>query len=260
RFILVFDREGYSPGFFKKMWEDHRIACITYHKHPVGMWPENEFADQSVTLSNGEEVKMKLAERGTLIGSGKDKFWVKEIRKLTSEGAQISLVGSAFGLDGAGLGARLFSRWCQENFFRYMMQHFAIDLLNEYGSEPLHATEKVVNPRWRKLNRERNRVRSALLRRNPRFAELTLPPVSVGPPEKHQKWEQNKGVLLEEICDREKKAAELKAQLSETEKHLPWKELEQEERFTKPPAARKRLLDTVKMIAYRAETALCSLL
>ena len=68
------------------------------------------------------------------------------------------------------------------------------------------------------------------------------------------------GVLLEEICDLEKKAAELKAQLSETEKHLPWKELEQEERFTKPPAARKRLLDTVKMIAYRAETALCSLL
>jgi hypothetical protein len=33
----------------------------------------------------------------------------------------------------------LFSRWCQENFFRYMMQHFAIDLLRacprEMGSK-----------------------------------------------------------------------------------------------------------------------------
>ena len=29
RFILIFDREGYSPAFFKEMWEHHRIACIT---------------------------------------------------------------------------------------------------------------------------------------------------------------------------------------------------------------------------------------
>jgi len=35
RFILVFDREGYSPAFFRKMWLEHRIACITYHKHPA---------------------------------------------------------------------------------------------------------------------------------------------------------------------------------------------------------------------------------
>jgi len=34
RFVLVFDREGYSPVFFKEMWQSHRIACITYHKFP----------------------------------------------------------------------------------------------------------------------------------------------------------------------------------------------------------------------------------
>jgi hypothetical protein len=33
RFILVFDREGYSPGFFHEMWQKHRVACISYHKH-----------------------------------------------------------------------------------------------------------------------------------------------------------------------------------------------------------------------------------
>ena len=36
RFVLVFDREGYSPGFFAEMWREHRIGCITYHKHPRG--------------------------------------------------------------------------------------------------------------------------------------------------------------------------------------------------------------------------------
>src|SRR5271157_5371851 len=32
RFVILFDREGYSPEFFKEMWQTHRIACITYHK------------------------------------------------------------------------------------------------------------------------------------------------------------------------------------------------------------------------------------
>ena len=32
RFLIVFDREGYSPELFKDMWEQHRIACITHPK------------------------------------------------------------------------------------------------------------------------------------------------------------------------------------------------------------------------------------
>jgi prepilin-type processing-associated H-X9-DG protein len=39
RFLMVFDREGYSPGFFKEMWQTHRIACITYHIYPKPPWP-----------------------------------------------------------------------------------------------------------------------------------------------------------------------------------------------------------------------------
>jgi hypothetical protein len=32
--VIVFDREGYSPEFFKEMWQIHHVACITYHKFP----------------------------------------------------------------------------------------------------------------------------------------------------------------------------------------------------------------------------------
>lgn len=32
RFGIVFDREGYSPAFFKEMWDEH-IACYTYRKY-----------------------------------------------------------------------------------------------------------------------------------------------------------------------------------------------------------------------------------
>ena len=44
RFLLIFDREGYSPSFFRRMWEEHRIACITYHKFPKQDWPTSEFS------------------------------------------------------------------------------------------------------------------------------------------------------------------------------------------------------------------------
>jgi len=68
RFTLVFDREGYSPLFFKEMWGNHRISCITYHKFPKEDWLENEFEEMSIEMPRGETVKMKLAERGTLQG------------------------------------------------------------------------------------------------------------------------------------------------------------------------------------------------
>ena len=29
RFVILFDREGYSPEFFKEMWQTHRIARAT---------------------------------------------------------------------------------------------------------------------------------------------------------------------------------------------------------------------------------------
>jgi len=126
RFILVFDREGYSPGFFKEMWQKHRICCITYHKHPKGKWPEEEFQEDKLRMPGGQIVKMKLAERGSLIGSKEDMLWACEMRKMTKSGTQTSVISPGQ----ANLKPKdckwLFSRWSQENFFRYMMQEFAI--------------------------------------------------------------------------------------------------------------------------------------
>ena len=48
--------------------------------------------------------------------------------------------------------------------------------------------------------------------------------------------------------------------MKETPKHITWGELEEEEKFQKFAPSRKRLLDTVRMIAYRAETALAVIL
>jgi hypothetical protein len=63
RFTVIFDREGYSPELFKRLW-DLRIAVITYRKFAEDQWNLEEFEQRPVRLVNGEEVEMALAERG----------------------------------------------------------------------------------------------------------------------------------------------------------------------------------------------------
>ena len=260
RFILVFDREGYSPVFFKQMWQKHRISCMTYHKHPGKDWPEKWFVKHEVTMPNGEIVTMELAEMGSLVGSGKDAMWMREIRKLTESGHQTSLISTVYELAHTQLGARMFSRWCQENFFRYMMEHFAIDLLQEYGTEELPDTERVVNPVWRALDRSRNSIQNKLRHRRARFAEMTMHPEPDDNAARYGKWMRKKAELLEQIEQYESELGGLKMKLKEEPKHITWEELDEKDKFFGLLPGRKRLMDTVKMISYRAETAMASLL
>ena len=171
RSILVFDREGYSPSFFSEMWPNYRIACLTYHKHPGDSWSEKWFTSHKVTMPAGEVIDMQLCEMGTLVGSGKKTIWMKEVRKLTDSGHQTSLISTAFDLPHTQLAARMFSRWSQENFFGYMMEHFDIGMVLEYGTTEFPETEKVVNPVWRQLDRSRNSVQNKLRYRRARFIE-----------------------------------------------------------------------------------------
>jgi len=258
RFTIIFDREGYSPAFFKKMWTDHRIACITYHKHPKEDWPAEEFVETQLTLVNGEEVTMRLAERGSWIGSQKDGLWVREIRKLGSRGHQTSLISSAYDHSHVKDSVQLFGRWCQENFFRYAMQHFGIDLLSEYGTEEMSGTNRpVVNPARRELDRQRRSLQSKLNRCRAVYAKLTLHPED--DQAKVAQWERLKAEALEQIQQFENELETVKAKQSETPKHLAWEDLPEDAKFERLAPSRKQLLDTIKMVAYRAETAMSNL-
>jgi transposase len=260
RFILVFDREGYSPTFFSEMWHSHRIGCLTYHKHPGEPWPEEWFKPHKVAMPAGEVIDMNLCEMGSLVGSGKKAIWMREVRKLTDSGHQTSLISTAFDLPHTQLAGRMFSRWSQENFFAYMMEHFDIDVVLEYGTTDFPETEKVVNPAWRQLDRSRNSVQNKLRYRRARFTEMTMHPAAQEDPAKYRKWVQKKSDLCEEIGNFENQIAQLKSKIKETPKHITWAELEEKDKFLRLLPGRKRLMDTVRMIAYRAETAMMGLM
>ncbi len=259
RFVILFDREGYSPEFFREMWQTHRIACTTYHKYPKGDWPEGEFVDTPMTLPTGETVSMKLAERGSRIGDRHTGLWVREVRKLTASGHQTSLISTAYDQAAWRNAAGLFSRWSQENFFRYAMQHFAVDLLSEYGTEKIPDTNRpVVNPARRELDTQRRAVQSRLTQRRARYAALTMHPET--DPHEVLLWERQKAELVEDIEQLEHQLEDVKQRQQKTPTHVTWDDLPQDTKCERLAPGRKRLLDTVKMIAYRAETGLVRVL
>ncbi len=252
RFTMVFDREGYSPGFMKRM-RDKRIACQTYNKYPGEDWPEDEFQKTFVRLVSGNIVEMLLAERGVFLGKT---LWVREIRKLTKSGHQTAIVSTDYQNDYSRVASTMFARWSQENFFRYMREHYNLDGLADYSTEEIPETTKMVNPEYRDIDGKVRKYVSKLNRKKRKFGEIMM--VEEISPGKIEAYQQKKSELHEEIINLELLAAELKACRKKTPKHITMGELPEEERFRRLSTKGKYLIDTIKMIAYRAETSMVS--
>jgi hypothetical protein len=252
RFTLVFDREGYSPDFLGRM-KAQRIACLTYHKFPGEDWPEQEFASAQVRLPSGEIVTMDLAERGTCLSNG---LWVRELRKLTERGHQTAILCTDYRSAAAPLAMAMFARWSQENFFKYAREHFALDRLIDYRTEAISEPIRVVNPDYRHLDGQVRSATGKLTRRLAKLAAMTLQePIE---PKHVEPFVRRKATLQEEIEILQHQLDALKAERKQTPHHVTIDELAEEARFRQLSTHSKHLIDTIKMIAYRAETAMAN--
>jgi hypothetical protein len=255
RFTVIFDREGYSPDLFREL-QPQRIAALTYHRYPDGEdWREEEFQEQAVKLVSGETVRMKLAERGTHVGQ-RPGLWVREVRKLGLDGHQVSIVSSNFTGDAASQAVALMARWSQENFFKYMREHFGLDALVQYGTEEIPGTATVLNPAWRELNRQVRQKQAECkslqkLRQNVDLAQ-PLSEAAI------RHYEQHQGQLQARIEQLQPVLKQLQQQRKQTPRQIAVQDLPEPDRFTQLRTERKYFLDTIKMIAYRAETSMAS--
>lgn len=254
RFGIVFDREGYSPEFFLEM-QKKRIACYTYRKYQDEDWRDEEFEEFKVKFPNGEEVEMRLAERGTFLGK---KMWVREIRKLTISGHQTSLVTTDLVSNISNAAASMFSRWCQENFFKYMMENFGIDRLVDYETKQIDDTTKVVNPEYRKLDSQIRKDNGKLSRKKAEFGCLMLE--GELKEENMEVYIRRKSELQEDMSAMENKIEKLKEKRKASSKHIEFKDLPDIEKFLSISTDKKHIVDTIKMVAYRAETGMVKLI
>lgn len=254
RFTLVFDREGYSPDLLQRM-KAQRVACLTYHKFPGPDWALEEFATHRVALASGEVVQMQLAERGSCL---RNQLWVREIRKLTQRGHQTAILATDYRSNLVSVAVAMFARWSQENYFKYAREHYGLDRLVDYRTELIPDPTQVVNPAYRQLDGKLRSSNAKLHRRLAEFGAFNLwQPIE---PQNVEPFMQKKAALQEQIEALQAEVKTLKDQRKATPHHIAVKDLPDEERFRRLSTHAKHLLDTIKMLAYRAESAMANVL
>lgn len=195
---------------------------------------------------------MRPAFKETVLSADGAAIPVMEVRRLTRTRHQTAIITTARRLNHPVIAGRMFSRWCQENFFAYMMEHYDIDGLVQYGGEDIPGAVEVVNPAWRTLDRSvaDHRRRLRMLRAELGAMVLDNDGHSI----------QVSAERLQDIQRLKADTDQLRAQRHLTPRKVPIASLPEAERPRQLLPLAKMLTDTIKMIAYRAETALVGLL
>lgn len=139
-----------------------------------------------------------------------------------------------------------------------MLEHFGIDRLVEYETEPIPETARVVNPKYRALESEIRKINSKRARLLAQFGSIKLE--AIDEPHMVKRYETKMAQLREEITIQETELNQLKQQRKKHPKLIAFAQLPQEEKFQKLATDKKHFIDTIKMIAYWAETALANII
>src|SRR5260221_10353470 len=77
-------------------------------------------------------------------------------------GHQTPILTSRRDLPAAQVAYRMFDRWRQENFFKYLREEYALDALVEYAAVPDDPTREVPNPLWATLDAQLRQTQAQL--------------------------------------------------------------------------------------------------
>ena len=250
RVTIVFDREGWSPTFFCEV-SQQGFDVLTYRKGKYAPWRATVF--RTVTgVVDGRPVSYDLAERRTAVLPG---FRMREVRRLCAGGHQTAILTTRTDLPIETVAYRMFERWTQENFFRYMRQHFALDALVTYAVEPADPARTVPNPERKAVAKTLATTRAALTdleqtygQRARRNAERHRPTM--------RGFKIANAAIGQQITALETELRALKTRVAALPKRIPLTALLDEAAIVRLAPEAKHLTDTIKMVAYRAETAL----
>jgi transposase len=250
RVTVVFDREGWSPKFFREIW-DQGFDVLTYRKGKYVAWARRVF--RTVTgVVDGRRVRYELAERSTQLLPG---FRVREVRRLCANGHQTAVVTTRWDLPIEVVAYRMFERWTQENFFRYMRQHYALDALVTYAAEPADPERTIPNPERKAVAKALTTNRVALQELEQTYGQQARTNAEAQRPTMRG-FKIAQAGLNRQITALETKCREMQARLAALPQRVPVKAVLDEAEIVQLSPEAKHLTDTLKMVAYRAETAL----
>lgn len=249
-FTLVFDRECYEPGFFQRLWNTHQIAVITYRKNVKDKWEENIFKQYDVQVLNNT-VTLLLCEQKVTLGG----HHFREIRCLNEGGHQTAIITTNADITITQIASKMFCRWSQENFFKYLISDYDFDKMMQYGTQSIDDTKKIVNPEYRKITHKIKKYSEKIQRLEAKLYSIIeqinneqldhLPTFTV---------QQMKNTELILKLKAEKQL--LVTQRTDIPNKITLKEMPEAKRFNKLKTESKLFMNVIKMICYRAETAL----
>ena len=238
---LVFDREGWSPNLFRRLAR-RGVACLTWHKNFSGAdWPLTDFATMSVPIHGPAmttATRVKLAEKPVTLPNG---LKVRQVRRLLDSGRQVPFITTDPHKPLGEVAGAMFSRWSQENFFKYMRQEFNLDALPTHDLEPLDPDARVVNPIWRRHDKTIRNGKRRLARLRERIAAAIR---KQKPADKLTSEAENLETIIETATADRRNAP----------RHCRVGDLDETERLDALPSRQRLFLDVIRMVAYRAET------
>lgn len=175
---------------------------------------------------------------------------------------QVAIITTDYRSNLMQLSAQLFARWSQENYFKYAREHYGLYRLAGYCTEEITDPISIVNPDYRRLEGQIRSTNGKLARVTAEFGALGMETAmeAAMKPDNVEAYIVNKAALQEKIESLRLIVTELKAKRKETPRHIGVSDSPEDQCFVKLSTHSKHFIDAIKMISYRAETAMANVL
>ena len=250
RVTVVFDRGGYSPTLFLHLLADG-FDLLTYRKGRSRRVARGRFTRHEAVF-DGVAVAYLLADQEVRLLGGT--LRLRQVTRLAENGHQTPILTSRRDLPAVEVAFRMFERWRQENFFKYLREEYALDALVDYETVPDDPAREVPNPKRRALTAQLQEARAA-------FAQLTAEygAAALLNPERARPTMRGFKIAHGPLAARLRKAFERMTALEQaraaTPARIPVREVVTTD-VVKLAPERKLLTNLLKMVAYQAESDL----
>src|SRR6201997_796561 len=254
RVTIVFDRGGWSPKLFAAMIKDG-FDVLTYRKGRCRRINERRFIRRRANF-DGRLVDYLLHDQPVRFLKGR--LRLRQVTRLCDDGHQTTVITSRWDLRDIEVAYRMFERWRQENFFKYMREEFLLDALVDYQIEPEDPTRTIPNPERRALDKQIRAARADVAR-----LERELGAAAAANAEQRRPTMRGFKIahsrLGKQLRTGRARVAQLFEQRRDVPKRVQIRDLN-ERALVKLATERKHLTDIIKMVAYQAESDLVALL
>jgi transposase len=254
RVTIVFDRGGWSPRLFATMIKDG-FDLLTYRKGRCRRINERRFIRRRAEL-DGCGVDYLLHDQR--VNFLKGKLRLRQVTRLCDDGHQTQVITSRWDLRDIEVAYRMFERWRQENFFKYMREEFLLDALVDYRIEPEDPTRSIPNPERRALDKEIRTARADLAKLEREYGAAAADNAEPRRPTMRG-FKIAHGGLGKRLRTARARVARLFEQRRDVAKRIEVRDLN-DRAVVKLATERKHLTDIIKMVAYQAESDLVALL